>query len=108
MNTLHIRPRFHHKIHLLILRRLVIFANIFGLSTYIFLRMIFYDLPFVLQEELVLLLNVAGWATGIAVAISFIIFAVDGLIYMIRQRKQFKFLGMVQVPEPQINKNSGA
>ncbi|MEO7307773.1 MAG: hypothetical protein ABIR78_14660 [Ferruginibacter sp.] len=108
MNTVHNRPRFHHRIHLLILRKLVILANIFCLSTYLFLRIIFYDLPFEFKDELYAILNIAGWATGIAVAISFILFAVDGLIYFIRHRKQMRFPSIVHVPEHSVNENSGA
>ena len=91
MNTTSNRPPFHHKRHLYILRRLAIAANLVCLSTYILLRIIFYDLPFVFGEELVILLKIIGWATGTAVALSFLIFAVDGIAYLIRYRKQIKF-----------------
>ena len=108
MNTINNRPRFHHRLHLYILRRLVILANILGLSTYTFLHIIFYDLPFVVQDELLVILNVAGWSTATAVAVSFIIFAVDGLAYFIRYRKQFRFPAIVHGAQPSANKNSGA
>ena len=101
-------PRFHHRLHLYILRRLVILANIIGLSTYLFLRIIFYDLPFVLQEELLITLKIIGWSTVTAVAISFALFAGHGLTHFIRHRRQFGFPTIMQVPEPMANKNSGA
>lgn len=99
MNTILTRPRFHHRLHLLILRRLVILANILALSTYAFLRIIFYDLPFVLQEELLVVLNVLAWATGTAVVIGFVLFAVDLLAYLIRNKKQLRIPTIVHVPE---------
>ncbi len=106
MNRQHHAPRFHHRLHLLILRRLVILANIICLSCYVFLRMIFYDLPFVMQEELLIALKIVGWSTGGAVAFSFIIFAVDGLAYLLRNRKQFGFPKIVHVAETSPNKNT--
>lgn len=107
MNRISNRPVFHHKLHLYILRRLVIIANILGLSIYVFLRIIFYDLPFVLQEELLIAVNIMGWATVTAVAISFVLFAGHGLTYLVRNRKQFDLPVMGHMPEPSANKNSG-
>ena len=83
-------------------------ANIICLSTYVFLRIIFYDLPFIMQEELLIALKIIGWSTGGAVAFSFIIFAVDGLVYLIRNRKRLGFPGIVHVAGPSANKNTTA
>jgi len=83
-------------------------ANIICLSTWVFLRIIFYDLPFVMQEELLIALKIIGWSTGIAIGFSFIIFAVDGLVYLIRNRKLFGFPKIVHVTEPAANKNTTA
>jgi hypothetical protein len=105
MNKIHNRPVFHHRLHLYILRRLVILANMLGLAVYIFLRIIFYDLPFVLEEELFITLNILGWATGIAVAISFILFVGHAFAYLIRYRKQLGFTRIMQVAEPATNTN---
>jgi len=108
MNRNNNTARFHHKLHLCILKRLVIVANALGLSTYIFLRIIFYDLPFVLGEELMVVLNILAWSTGIAVAVSFIIFAVDGINYFMRHRKQIKLPTIVHVAETATDKSSAA
>lgn len=108
MNRKNNTVRFHHRLHLCILKRLIIVANILGLSTWLFLRIIFYDLPFVLLEELLIVLNIVAWSTGIAAAISFLIFAVDGLNYFIRHRKQVKFPTIVHVAESSIDKSSAA
>ena len=107
MNRISNRPVFHHKLHLYILRRLVIIANILCLSIYIFLRIIFYDLPFVPKEELLIAVNIMGWATATAVAISFVLFAGHALTYLIRNRKQFDIPALGHIPEPSANKNSG-
>ena len=93
-------PRFDHRPHMHILKALVISANLLCLFTYAFLHVIFYDMPFMLQDELIIALYLMGWATGIAVAISFILFVGDALIYFIRHRKQFRFHRIVHVPEP--------
>lgn len=100
MDKLSYRPAFHHKLHLYILRRLVILANILGLSIYIFLRIIFYDLPFVLQEEMLIIFNIMGWATASAVAVSFIIFVGHLLSYFMRNKKQFAFPPVIHVADP--------
>ena len=88
---------FDHRQHLYILKILVITTNLICLFLYAFMHVIFYDIPFVLQDELLIVLNLAGWATGAAVALSFILFAVDGLSYIIRHRKQFKLHTMLHV-----------
>lgn len=92
-------PHFDHKPHLHIFKVLVISANVLCLFTYIILRIIFYDMPFVLQEEMLILLNLIGWSTGIAVAVSFLLFAGEGLRFLIANRKQFKLHSRVQMPE---------
>ncbi len=76
-----------------------------GLSTYLFLRIIFYDLSFLLQDEFVIALRIIAWSTGIAVGISFLIFAGHGLSYLIRNRKPIKFPSMMHVGETSTNKN---
>ncbi len=101
------RPVFHHRLHLYILRRLVICANILSLSLYLFLRIIFYDLPFVLQEELLIALNIVGWATATAVALSFMLFVGHACTYLIRNRKQFQYPSVRHIPEPSAHNNSG-
>ena len=99
---------FNHRPHLHILKAFVIFANLLSLCMYALLHIIFYDMPFVLQEELLIALNLMAWATAIAVANSFILFAGDVLVYFIRHRKQFKFHPMVHVREVLANTNSGS
>lgn len=99
---------FHHRLHLYILKRLLILANIIGLSAYILLRIIFYDLPFVMEEELLIALKIMGYATGTAVAISFILFAGDGLRYLLRHRKPLRLPMVVRIPEPSHNNNNAA
>ena len=86
----------------------MIFANILALSLYAFLHIIFYDLPFVPQDELLIILKILGLVTGTAVGISFILFAGDALRYFIRHRKQFRFPAMLHFPEPSPNSNNGA
>lgn len=101
-------PRFDHKPHLHIFKVLVISANILCLFTYVILRIIFYDMPFVLQEELLIVLNLMGWSTGIAVAISFILFVAEGLRYLFTHRKQFKFHRQVHVPDALTKLHTGS
>ena len=84
-------PRFHHRLHLLILRRLLIFANIMGIGTYVFLRIIFYDLPFELGNEALIIAKIIGLSTAFAVGISFLIFITHLIIHFIRYRKQMRF-----------------
>ena len=91
--------KFRHKLHLLILRKVVLYANAIGLITWLFLRIIFYDLPFVFGEELLILGKIILWSTGIAVGASFIIFAVDGIRYLVKNRKRFRVPGVYHVPE---------
>lgn len=90
-------PKFNHKQHLYILKTLVIAANALALFGFAFLHFIFYDMPFVFRDEMIFLLNAVAWATGIAVVTSFALFAGDGLAYLIRYRKQFKFQNIFQV-----------
>lgn len=98
---------FDQKLHLHILKSLVISANMLCFLTYAFLHVVFYDIPFVLQEELLIALKLLGLATGTAVAVSFLLFAGEGLTYLIRHRKLFKFHDTVRVPKALVNSNSG-
>ncbi len=107
MHTKIIQPGFDHRPHLHILKAFVIFANLLSLFMYTLLHIIFYDMPFVLQDELLIALNLAAWATGIAVATSFILFAGDALVYFIRHRKYFQFHRRVHVKDLLANSNSG-
>jgi hypothetical protein len=97
-------PRFHHRLHLLILRRLLIFANVMGIGTYLFLRIIFYDLPFVLAEESLIIARIIGLSTGIAVGVSFLIFLGHLIIYFLRYRKQFRYPAFFHIGHHTANK----
>ena len=108
MNRKFTHPGFDHKLHLHILKTLVISANLLCLFTYAFLHVVFYDMPFVLQEELLIALNLVGLATGIGVATGFILFVGEALTYFISHRKQFKFHTTVHVPKALTNNGNGA
>jgi hypothetical protein len=77
--------------HLRILKALVIAANAFVLFMYASLFFVFADMPFVLTDELRMIGNSMAWATGFGIGFSFLIFVGDGLVYLVRHRKQVKF-----------------
>jgi hypothetical protein len=77
--------------HLKILKALVIAANLFVLFMYASLFFVFADMPFVLVDELKMIANFMAWATGFGIGFGFLIFAGDGLSWLIRNRKRVKF-----------------
>ncbi len=87
MNTIMNPPVFNYRSHVEILKSLLFIANVLAVSVCVLMRVIFYDLPFVLQEELLQVLNCALTASAIAVAVSIVLFAVDGVIFLIKKRK---------------------
>jgi hypothetical protein len=87
MNNKYQKPVFRHRYHLYILKRLLILANLAVVSAYIVLRIIFYDLPFSVEDELVQLWNIVSTASIAAVGVSFLLFAGDGITYLIKRRK---------------------
>jgi hypothetical protein len=80
-------PGFRFKRHFYIFKRLLIMANLLALSLYIILRVIFYDLPFVMEDELMQVLNAAGIASVVAVGVSLVLLASDVILFLIRKRK---------------------
>ena len=82
---------FDAKRHLRILKALLIATNVFVLFMYASLFFIFADMPFNLMDELKVMGNALGWATGFGIAFSFILFAGDGIMYWIRSRKRDKY-----------------
>lgn len=105
MNSTTNIPRFHHRLHLLILKRLLIFAGIMGIGTYVFLRIIFYDLPFVLGEEALIIAKILGLSAAFAVGTGFLIFITHATIYLTRYRKQLRFPWMTSVAGHHVNKS---
>lgn len=80
-------PGFRYKRHFYIFKRLLIMANLLALSLYIILRVIFYDLPFVMGDELMQVLNAAGIASIAAVGVSLVLLAADGILFITRKTK---------------------
>ena len=92
--------------HLRILKAILIATNSFVLFMYASIFFIFADMPFVAVEQLKVIGNSMGWATGFGVCFSFLIFAGDGLTYLVRQRKQVKFTNGTGTPAATPNYNS--
>jgi hypothetical protein len=82
---------FNAKRHLGILKAILISTNSCVLFMYASLFFIFADMPFNAMDELRNLGNSLGWATGFAIGFSFLIFAGDGISYLIRNRKRVKY-----------------
>jgi hypothetical protein len=83
--------RFNARYHLKILKALLISTNLFVLFMYASLFFIFADMPFNLMDELKVMANSLGWATGFGIAFSFILFAADGIMCWIHNRKRVKY-----------------
>lgn len=82
---------FDAKRHLRILKAILITTNVCVLFMYASLFFIFADMPFDAKDELRNIGNSLGWATGFGIGFSFLIFAADGISYLIRNRKQVKY-----------------
>jgi hypothetical protein len=91
MKTKSVPHGFDARRHLRILKALVIAANAFVLFMYAALFFIFADMPFVITDELKMIANFMAWATGFGIGFGFLIFAGDGLTWLIRNRKRAKF-----------------
>jgi hypothetical protein len=87
MNTIMNPPVFNYRSHVDILKSLLIIANVIAISVSVLLRIIFYDLPFVLTDDLRHMGNAALTASAVAVAVSVVLFAIDGIIFLIKKRK---------------------
>jgi hypothetical protein len=81
---------FNARYHLKILKASVFATNLFVLFMYASVFFIFADMPFDAKQELKVIGNSMGWATGFGIGFSFLIFAGDGLSWLIRNRKRVK------------------
>ena len=77
--------------HLRILKAILLTTNLMVLFMYASLFFVFADMPFNAMDELNVIGSALGWATGFAIGFSFLIFAGDGITYLIRNRKRVKF-----------------
>ena len=82
---------FDAKRHLRILKAILITINSCVLFMYASLFFIFADMSFNAMDELKNIGNSLGWATGFGIGLSFLIFAGDGITYLIRNRRQVKY-----------------
>lgn len=84
-------PGFDSSFHLQILKTLLITTNIVVFILYGLLRLMFYDFPFAIIEEVVIGLKIFGLGTMIALGASVTIMVADGLDYLIRNRSEINF-----------------
>jgi len=91
MKTTSTPDGFDAKSHLRILKAILITTNVCVLFMYASLFFIFADMPFNAMDELRNVGNSMAWATGFGIGFSFLIFAGDGIGYLIYNRKRAKY-----------------
>ena len=77
--------------HLKILKAILIATNSFVLFMYASIFFVFADMPFNAIDELKNIGNAMAWATGFGLGFSFLIFAGDGITYLVKNRRKVKF-----------------
>ncbi len=108
MNTKYFPAGFDARRHLQILKATLITMNTGVLLIYACLLLIFSEMPFVALDQLTVIVNSMAWATGIGVGICSLLFAADGIAYLIRNRKQVKFKTGRSAPEANADYSSAS
>jgi hypothetical protein len=86
MKKLTTQPAFDLKAHLSLLKNLLIIANAIVLGLVLVMHLIFYDFPIEVSEEFNMVLPLLGWASLVAVVVSFVELITDAAIRFYHNR----------------------
>ena len=84
-------PGFNSRFHLQLLKSLLIAANLIVLAIYALVRIIFYDIPFELDAEALIVSKLLGLGTVIAFGGCLVVMLADGIDYMMHHKNEYKF-----------------